>query len=151
MHFANIMPPYDPSQNVTNDTVSRDMEMNLPLFSNYCLATSVPYPSGAFAFNPASALNMKQASYCLLNLGHSISDAAYPNGQWLPTVKDAQNVFNPMVKSISTSATQSNLIYNNISYVGCDWPTNFKTGADDLMGAIQARQTDPPQPLEPEV
>jgi hypothetical protein len=163
MHFANMMLPYDPSQNFTNDLVSRyfqptstDMEMNLTLFSTHGLTTSVPYQSGAFVSNHVSVdtFNMEQAPYYPPNMRHS--NAAYPNVQLRPTVRDAQNVFKPMIKSESTSATQPNLIYNNTPCAGCERFTHeptikFNTRVDILMSAIQARQTGPPQPLEPKV
>jgi hypothetical protein len=168
--LANMMPPYDTSRTATNAPVSRNfqptsahMDINLPIFTNNGLTTSVPYQPGAFAFDPVSAnpYNMQQASYYSPNMPHAMSYAASPNVQSLPTVRDARNVFNPMVKSESTSPVQSNPMYNDSSYAAeCKRSTseptegsgiNFATDVDTLMRAIQAKEADSPQPLEPKV
>jgi hypothetical protein len=139
------------------------MDINLPLFSTNGLTTSVPYQSGAFAFDPVSVnpYNMQQASYYSPNIPHSMSYTASPDVQSLPTVRDARNVFNAMVKSESTSPIQSNPMYNDTSYAteckrSTSEPTegsntNFATDVDTLMRAIQAKQTNSPQSLEPKV
>ena len=165
-----MMPPYDTSRTVSNAPVSRifqptsmHMDINLPLFSTNGLTTSVPYQSGAFAFDPVSVnpYNMQQASYYPPNMPHPMSYAASPDVHSLPIVRDARNVYNPMVKSESTSPIQSIPMYNDTSYAAeCKRSTseptegsgiNFATDVDTLMRAIQAKQTDSPQPLEPKV
>jgi hypothetical protein len=163
IHLASMMPPYDTSRTVTNAPISRSfqptstpMDINLPLFSTNGLTTSVPYQSGAFAFDPVSVnpYNMQQASYYSPNMPHSMSYTAAPSMQPLSTVRDARNVFNPMVKSESTSPVQSNPMYNNSYAAECKRSTsepaefggvNFATDVDTLMRAIQANS---PQPLE---
>jgi hypothetical protein len=169
MHLANMMPPYDTSRTVTNAPVSRSfhptsthMDINMPLFSTHGLTTSVPYQSGAFAFDPTSVnpYNMQQASYYSPNLPHSASYAASPDVQSLSTVRDARNAFHSMVKAESTSPVQSNPIYNGAVYAAgkrsTSEPTegsgtNFATDVDTLMRAIQAKQPTSPQPLEAKV
>jgi hypothetical protein len=135
------------------------MDINLPLFSTNGLTTSVAYQSRAFAFDSVSVnpYNMQQASYYSPNMPHSMSYTAAPDMQPLSTVRDVRNVFNPMVKSESTSPVQSNPIYNNSYAAECKRSTsepaesggvNFATDVDTLMRAIQAKQTNSPQPLE---
>jgi hypothetical protein len=170
MHLANMMPPYETSRAVTNAPVSRSyhptsshMDINMPLFSTHGLTTSVPYQSGAFAFDPISAnpYNMQQASYYSSNLSHSVSYGASPDVQSLSTVRNARNAFNSLVKSESTSPIQSNPMYNEAAYAAeCKRSsseptegsgTNFATDVDTLMRAIQAKQTTSVQPMEPKV
>jgi hypothetical protein len=162
-----MMPPYDTSRTVTNAPVSRSfqptstpMDINLPLFSTSGLSTSVPYQSGVFAFDPVNTYSMQQSSYYSPNMPHAMAYAA-SDVLSVPTVRDARNVFNPLVKSESTSPVQSNPMYNDTSYAAeCKRSTseptegsgiNFATDVDTLMRAIQAKQTDSPQPLEPKV
>ncbi|KAF1939328.1 zinc finger protein OZF [Clathrospora elynae] len=169
MHLANMMPPYDASRAVTNPPVSRafqptttHMDISMPLFSGNGLTTSVPYQSGVFAFDPISnPYNMQQASYYSPNIPHSISYAAGPDVQPLSTLQNARNAFNPMVKSESTSPVQSDPTFSDSPYAAeCrrsnsepteDSSINFATDVDTLMRAIQAKQTDSPQPIEPKV
>ncbi|KAF1832805.1 hypothetical protein BDW02DRAFT_410767 [Decorospora gaudefroyi] len=168
MHLANMMPPYDTSRTVTTAPVSRSfqstsnhLDITMPVFSTHGLTTSVPYQTGAFAFDPISVnpYNMQQTTYYSSNIPHSVSYAASPDVQPLPTVRDTRNVFNPMVKSESTSPVQSSPMYNDSSYAAdCkrstsepteSSSTNFVTDVDTLMRAIQAKQTTSPQPAEP--
>jgi hypothetical protein len=162
MHLASMMPSYD-NRTVTNAPVSRSfqptsaqIDVNLPLFSTNGLTTSVPYQSGAFAFDPVNPYNMPQASYYSPNMSHSMTYTAPMDMQPIPTLRDARNVFNPMVKSESTSPIQSSPTYNDTSKRSTSEPSegsgiNFATDVDTLMRAIQAKQTDSPQPLERKV
>ncbi|CAE7007804.1 hypothetical protein CFE70_001502 [Pyrenophora teres f. teres 0-1] len=168
MHLSNMMPSYDASRTVSNAPVSRSyqptsshMDINMPLYSANGLPTSVPYQSGAFAYDPTpvNAYNMQQPSYYQSNIQHPVSYAPTSDVQQLPTVRDARNVFNNMVKSESTSPVQSNPMYNNTAYSAdikrsTSEPTegssaSFATDVDTLMRAIQAKQTTSPQASEP--
>ncbi|KAH6866553.1 zinc finger protein OZF [Alternaria rosae] len=169
MHLTNIMPPYDNSRNVTNAPVSRDyqptsnhMDINMPLYQNNALPTSVPYQAGAFAYDPSSVnpYNMQQPSYYPPAMPHPVSYASSHDVQPLPTLPDVRHVFNHNVKSEGTSPAHSghSHMYADQSFTSdCKRSTseptegsgvNFATDVDTLMRAIQAKQTNPPQ--EPE-
>lgn len=174
MHHSNMIPQYDTSRSATSAPVSRGyeqptsshMDMGMPLYSANGLATTVPYQSGAFAYDPTSGnpYNMQQPSYYAPNIPHPVSYAPSADIQQLPTVRDGRNLFNPMVKSESTSPLQSNPMYNNNNNSNTSYPaeckrsnseptegtaTNFATDVDTLMRAIQAKQTTTPEAPEP--
>lgn len=139
----------------------------MPLFSAGGLTTSVPYQSGAFAFDPISAnpYNLQQTSYYSPNIAHAVSYAATPNMQSLSTARDARDAYvvdrSLMVKSESTSPIQSASIFHDNTYAteykrSNSEPTessnnSFATDVDTLMRAIQAKQTDAPETLAPVV
>ena len=170
MHHSNMIPQYDTSRSATSAPVSRGyeqptsshMDMGMPLYSANGLATTVPYQSGAFAYDPTSVnpYNMQQPSYYAPNIPHPVSYAPSADIQQLPTVRDGRNLFNPMVKSESTSPLQTNPMYNNNTSYPAECKrsnseptegtaTNFATDVDTLMRAIQAKQTTTPEVPEP--
>ena len=170
MHLTNMMPSYDASRSTSNAPVSRSyqptsshMDISMPLYSANGLPTSVPYQSGAFAYDPTpvNSYSMQQPSYYQSNIQHPVSYAPTSDVQQLPTVRDARNVFNNMVKSESTSPVQSNPMYNSTTYSAdlkrsTSEPTegssaSFATDVDTLMRAIQAKQTTSPPASEPKV
>jgi hypothetical protein len=131
----------------------------LPIFSTPTMTTSVPYQSGAFAFDsmPTNPYNMQQAfpaSYPQA-MSHSVSYPATSDIQPVPVVRTARNGFagirSPAVKSESTSPIQSHHGINDMSYSeeykrSTSEPSegsepNFATHVDTLMKAIQAKQT----------
>ncbi|KAF1851143.1 uncharacterized protein K460DRAFT_28466 [Cucurbitaria berberidis CBS 394.84] len=167
MHLAGLMPSYDASRGVTAPPVSRNfqpttthMDINMPLFSTNGLTTSVPFQSGAFAFDPISTnpYNMQQPSFYTSNNLHNVSYARVPEVQPLPAVQGAGNTFMvdriPIVKCESSSPVQSNPLFNHTSYAteckrSSSEPSerssiNFVTDVDTLMKAIQAKQTNAP-------
>ena len=183
MHMSNInmsslVPPYDSaSRNVSNPPPARQyqpptshMEMNMPMFSTQAMTTSVPYQSGAYAFDsmPVNPYNMQQ-TYSVgypPSMPHPVS---YPQSsdmqQHLPTVREARNAFpmdrNPPVKAESSSPMATHPMSHDGSYHG-DYkrshsePTadsntaTFSTDVDTLMKAIQAQQPSP-RPDAPKV
>lgn len=173
MHQSSMMPQYDATRSVTSAPVSRSfqptstqMDMSMPLYTSNGLPTSAPYQSGgAFAYDPASVnpYTMPQSSYYSSSIPNPVSYPPSSDVQSLPTVRDGRNLFNPMVKAESTSPLQSNPIYNNSNSdtnysADCkrsnSEPTesntvNFSTDVDTLMRAIQAKQTNAPEPTEP--
>lgn len=173
MHLTGLMPSYDTSREVTSPPATRSyqpttthMDISMPLFSTNGLTTSVPYQSGAFAFDPIpNAYAMQQTSFYSPNIPQTVSYAAVPEVQPLATVRDARNAFPvgrmPVVKAESTSPIQSNPMFNDTSYAteckrSSSEPSessgiNFATDVDTLMRAIQAKQTDTPQGQEPKV
>lgn len=173
MHLPGVMASYDASREVITTPVSRSfqpttthVDIGMPLFSTNGLATSVPYQSGAFAFDPIpNAYTMQQASFYSPNIPQTGSYAAVPEVQPLPTVREARNAFTmdriPLVKAESTSPIQSSSIFNDTSCAAeCKRSSsepsegsgiNFATDVDTLMRAIQAKQTDTPQPQRPKV
>jgi hypothetical protein len=170
MHTSNIIPQYDASRATTSAPVSRSfqptstqMDMSMPLYSSNGLATTVPYQPGAFAYDTTSVnpYTMQQPSYYSSSIPHPVSYPPSADVQQLPTVRDSRNLFNPLVKSESTSPLQSNPIYGDASYPADGKRSNsvptegtavhFSTDVDTLMKAIQAKQTNPPEPTEPKV
>lgn len=175
MNFTGIMSPYNTQRPINNPPPSRNfqpttshMDTAMPLFSaNVMTTTSVPYQSGAFAYDHVSVnpYNMQPnftMSYSS-NLAPAVSYAEPMVSQNLPTVREAQNTFlgerSTLVKSESTSPVQSNTVFNNSHYVTDYKRSNsepvettdstFATDVDTLMKAIQAKQTVSPQ--RPEV
>lgn len=174
MHLANMMAPYDNPRTMANTPSSRSyqpttthVDMSMPLYPTNSLTTSVPYQSGAFAFDSSSVnpYNMQQTSFYSPNIAHAISYSAAPVVQSLSTVRDGPNAYvvdrNTMVKSETTSPTQSSQMFSDTSYSTAykrsssepieGSSINFATDVDTLMRAIQAKQSDSPQEQEPEV
>ncbi|KAJ4366886.1 DNA-binding transcription factor [Neocucurbitaria cava] len=164
MQLTGLMPSYETSRSVTTTPVSRSftpttthMDISMPLFSTNGLPTSVPYQSGAFAFDsiPVNPYNMQQTSYYPSNASQTVSYAPVSEIRPLPTVRDTRSAFitdrTPVVKSESTSPIQSNSMFNDPAYaVECKRSSseplegsgiNFATDVDTLMKAIQAKQT----------
>ncbi|KAF2866523.1 zinc finger protein-like protein OZF [Massariosphaeria phaeospora] len=176
MNMSGLVPSYDTSsRTVTNPPTTRafqpttsHMDINMPLFPPHTMTTtSVPYQSGAFAFESLAVnpYNMQQAfpvSYAP-TLPHAVSYPGSSEMQPLPAVREARNAFSartPPVKSESNSPVQPSQMYNDGLYVrdhkqsqadGRDGSgIAFATDVDTLMKAIQAKQSDP-QPPEPPV
>lgn len=138
--------------------------MGMPIFSATGLSSSVPYQSGAFAFDPISTnpYNMQQSSYYSSNIAQAVTYGTAPDVQSHPTVRDAHSSFlmnrNTMVKSESASPISSAPMYNDHSYVAeCRRAAseqtdrtgvNFATDVDTLMRAIQAKEPTTPQAKE---
>jgi hypothetical protein len=174
MNMAGLVPSYDTSRTAANPPTTRayhasttQMDMGMPIFQSHTLTTSVPYQSGAFAFESLSVnpYNMQQSfpvSYPP-SLPQSVAYSTTPQLQSLPAVREARNAFpmerTPPVKSESSSPVQSGPIYNESAY-GDDFKAaasessdnvNFSTDVDTLMKAIQAKQktsTPRPQPAK---
>ncbi|KAF2854132.1 zinc finger protein-like protein OZF [Plenodomus tracheiphilus IPT5] len=172
LHLANMIPPYDVPRTMANASVSRSyqpttthMDMSMPIFSASGLTSSVPYQSGAFAFDSISTnpYNMQQTSYYSPNITHAVSYATVPDVQPQPTARDAHASYlmdrNPMVKSESTSPRPPASMFNDQTYpTGYKRSTseqtdgsgiNFATDVDTLMRAIQAKESTTPQAQEP--
>ncbi|KAF2733497.1 zinc finger protein OZF [Polyplosphaeria fusca] len=173
MNMSGLVPSYDASRSVTNPPTSRayhatttPMDMSMPLFQSHPLTTSVPYQSGAFAFDSLSVnpYNMQQSfpvSYPP-SLPQTVAYTGTTGIPPLPAVREARNAFpmetTPPVKSESSSPIQSTQLYNESSY-GEDYKpatsesgdaTHFSTDVDTLMKAIQAQQKNPqPHPPQP--
>jgi transcription elongation factor len=130
----------------------------LPIFSTPTMTTSVPYQSGAFAFDsmPTNPYNMQQAfpaSYSQA-MAHSVSFTATSGIHPVPAVRTARTGFTgirtPAVKSESTSPVQSHHELNDMSYSEeykratsepSESEANFATHVDTLMRAIQSKQS----------
>lgn len=166
INMSGLMPSYDTSsRTVTNPPNSRPfqpttshMDLNMPLFSTHPLTTSVPYQSGAFAFDSLSVnpYNMQQAfpvSYPP-PLSHAVTYPGAQDMQPLPTVREARNGFplertTPPVKTETSSPIQPNQLFTESAYSEDYKPAasdsaeaniNFSTDVDTLMKAIQAKQ-----------
>lgn len=172
MNMSGLVPSYDASRTVTNPPTSRafqatstHMDINMPLFSAHPLTTSVPYQSGAFAFESLSVnpYNMQQTfpvSYPS-GLPHAASYPGSTDIQSLPAVREARNGFavgrtTPPVKTEASSPIQPSHLYDTAQYNEDYKPTNtdstdnngvnFSTDVDTLMKAIQAKLNPAPQP-----
>jgi hypothetical protein len=172
MHYHNMMPTYDTHRTVTSAPPSRSfqpttthMDPSMPLFSTNVLATSVPYQSGAFAFEsiPVNPYNM-QPTYPM-SYAPNVSSVTY-TGSTDPRPLPARTVFgmdgNAVVKSESSSPVQPSMPFTTSSYgAQCKRSSaepaehtdmNFATDVDTLMKAIQAKQSgSSPVPDSPKV
>jgi hypothetical protein len=166
MNMSGLVSSYDSSPRTSTlpptsrgyQATTSHMDINMPLFSTHSMPTSMPYQSGAFAFDALSVnpYNMQQAypvSYQQA-IPHAATYAGATNIQQLPTARDIPNGFSmertPPVKAESSSPVQSSSMYNEASYSG-DFKransksedgsnNNFATDVDTLMRAIQAKQ-----------
>lgn len=170
MNMSDFASPYEPHHRpVTNPSTSRSfqpttshVEMHgLPIFSTHAMTSSVPYQSGAFAFDSLATnpYNLQQAFPVTYptTMTHNVSYPGVSDIQPLPTVRTARNGFanirTPMVKAESTSPVQSHHAISEGSYAeGYNRSTsepseinniNFATDVDTLMRAIQAKQSNP--------
>lgn len=179
MNMSALISSYEASRAVTNPPTSRafhatsaHMDMNMPLFSAQSMATSVPYQSGAFAFDSmsANAYNLQQpfpVSYPT-GLPHAVNYPGTTDMAQIPTMRDARPRFpmekhTPPVKVEASSPVQSNQLYIDGSCnVDCKPSspesslgnnTNFSTHVDTLMKAIQSKQKPAPEqrPSPPKV
>ncbi|KAF2463757.1 zinc finger protein-like protein OZF [Lindgomyces ingoldianus] len=171
MNMSGMMSSYDnSSRTVTNPPTSRTfqataahMDISMPLFSAHTLTTSVPYQSGAFAFDSLSVnpYNMQTTFNYPPTLSHAVTYQGTTDLQPLPTVREARNGFpmerTPPVKSETNSPIQPNQLYHDSSYSEqSSEPTenssgiNFATDVDTLMRAIQAKSKQPAPPPRPQ-
>ncbi|KAF2623954.1 zinc finger protein-like protein OZF [Macroventuria anomochaeta] len=170
MNLSGLMSPYETQHTVTNPPSSRayhqttsSVEMSMPLFSTNGLASSVPYQSGAFAFDPVpvNPYNMQEAypmGY-VADVPRNVSYARSNLVQQMPALQDARPTFSAdqhSSKSVTASPLQSSPSYHGSPY-GAEFERsrsepsestgiNFATDVDTLMKAIQAKQPDSPQP-----
>ena len=168
MHLPGLMSPFEPQRSVndaapppprTFHQTASTVEMSLPLFSTNGLTSSVPYQSGAFAFDPipVNPYNMQQTypmGY-MADVPQNVSYARSSLIQQLPAHQEGRPTFPTDSKSVSASPLQSSTSYHGSSY-GTELersrsePTestgiNFATDVDTLMKAIQAKQPESPQ------
>ncbi|KAJ4991690.1 Asparagine-rich zinc finger protein AZF1 [Stagonosporopsis vannaccii] len=169
MGLSGLMPPFETPRSVTNPPTSRayhqttsSVEMSMPLFSTHSLSPSVPYQSGAFAFDPVpvNPYNMQQAypmGY-VADVPQNISYTRSNLAQQTPVLQEPRTPFSAeqrSFKSATASPLQSSSPYYGTSYGAelertCSEPTegtsiNFSTDVDTLMKAIQAKQPDSQQ------
>ncbi|KAF2114948.1 zinc finger protein-like protein OZF [Lophiotrema nucula] len=177
MNMSGMLPSYDASsRTVTNPPTSRPfqatttpMDINMPMFQTHALTSSVPYQSGAFAFDSVSVnpYNMPQAFPMSYPPSQTlpVTYASNPEIQQLPTVRDAPNDYSlertPPVKSENSSPVQVSSVYETAygedykQHTGSESGDtasniNFATDVDTLMKAIQAKQSsDPVRPPQP--
>ena len=177
MNMPGMVPSYDTSsRTVTNPPTSRafqatttPMDINMPMFQTHTLTTSVPYQSGAFAFDSVSVnpYNMPQAFPMSYPPSQTlpVTYASNADIQQLPTVRDARNGYSlertPPVKSENSSPVQAISVYETAygedykQHAGSESGDaasniNFATDVDTLMRAIQAKQkSGPPRPQPP--
>lgn len=165
MSLSGLMSPFEPQRSITNPQPSRTyhqttstVEMSLPLFSTNGLTSSVPYQSGAFAFDPVSAnpYNMQQA-YPMGYVPDVPQNVSYTRSsliQQLPAHQEACPAFCTDSKVAVESPLQSSPSFHRSPY-GAELersrsePTetpgvNFATDIDTLMKAIQAKQPESP-------
>lgn len=173
MSLSGLMSPYDAPRTVTNPPASRgyhqttsSTEMSMPLFTTNGLTSSVPFQSGAFAFDPVpvTPYNLQPAypmSY-VADVPQNVSYARSNMVHQMPTVQETHGAF-AVDRHVSKSATASPL-QSSPSYHGSSFGAelersrsepaegngvNFATDVDTLMKAIQAKQPDSPQPRQP--
>jgi hypothetical protein len=173
MSLSGLMSPYDTPRAVTNSPTSRgyhqtasSAEMSMPLFTTNGLASSVPYQSGAFAFDPVpvNPYNIQQ-TYPMGYVADVPQNVSYTRSSLvhqMPAVQETHNTYaveRHISKSATASPLQSSPSYHGSSY-GAELErsrsepaegsgVNFATDVDTLMKAIQAKQPDQPQPLQP--
>jgi hypothetical protein len=161
LNMSGLLPTYDPSRTVTHPPHSRTfqattthMDMNMPLFTTHPLTTSVPYQSGAFAFESLSVnpYSMQQA-YPVTYPTALPQNVSYPG----PDARTGYSLqrHTPPVKSEANSPIQPDRLYNDASYsenfrpseteTGDGTEKSFATDVDTLMKAIQAKQNPVPQ------
>ncbi|KAJ4354001.1 DNA-binding transcription factor [Didymosphaeria variabile] len=169
MNMSDFASSYDDThRSVTNPPVSRPFQTTssqlsmhgLPMFSAQPMTSSVPYQSGAFAFDSMTTTNpyniqqaypINYATAMTQNVSyHGTSDI-----QPMPLVRTARNGFaslgSPGVKSETSSPVQSHHGMTDMSYSqdykrSTSEPSegsggNFATDVDTLMKAIQAKQS----------
>ncbi|KAF1967035.1 zinc finger protein-like protein OZF [Bimuria novae-zelandiae CBS 107.79] len=172
VHFPNLnmsdfISSYDAShRSVTNPPVSRPFQSTsshmdihgLPMFSAPAMTTSVPYQSGAFAFDSLATnpYNIEQ-TYPVNYPTAMTQSVSYPGAadiQSLPMVRSVRNGFTSIrtsvVKSESNSPIQSHQGFADVPFgEGHKRSTSepsegsgsaFATHVDTLMKAIQAKE-----------
>ena len=164
MNMSGLVPSYDQSSRTTTmPPTSRafqttHLDLTMPIFQSNAITTSVPYQSGAFAFDSLAVnpYNMQQAFN--VNYPATLSHAAtYPGSNdlqsGLPAVREARNSFpmmerSPPVKAEANSPVQPSQIFNDPNYPEdykqsssgeSDSGIIFSTDVDTLMKAIQAK------------
>ncbi|KAF2490473.1 hypothetical protein BU16DRAFT_154047 [Lophium mytilinum] len=167
-----MLPSYDTSvRTVSNPPVSRafqptHLDLAMPMFQSHP-ATSVPYQSGAFAFDPLAVNPYNMQQNFNMNypptLAHSVAYSG-PNelSNGLPTTRDVRNDYSmmertPPVKTEAASPIQPSQIYNDASYADdskntsseSDSAINFATDVDTLMKAIQAKSNQAKRQQQP--
>lgn len=162
--MSGLVPSYDQSSRTTTmPPTSRafqtsHLDLTMPIFQSNAITTSVPYQSGAFAFDSLAVnpYNMQQAFN--VNYPATLSHAAtYPGSNdlqsGLPAVRETRNGFpmmerSPPVKAEANSPVQPNQIFNDPNYSEdykqsssgeSDSGIIFSTDVDTLMKAIQAK------------
>jgi hypothetical protein len=168
MSLPGLMSPFEPQRSVNNPPplpprtfhqTTSTVEMSLPLFSTNGLTSSVPYQSGAFAFDPipVNPYNIQQTypmGY-MADVPQNVSYARSSLVQQMPAHQEGRPTFPVDSKSVTPSPLQSSPSFPGSSYgAGLERsrsePTegtgiNFATDVDTLMKAIQAKQPDSPQ------
>ncbi|UPX12352.1 DNA-binding transcription factor [Ascochyta rabiei] len=172
MNLTGLMSSYDTSRAITDPPESRayhqttsTLDMGMSLFSTHGVASSVPYQPGAFAFDsiPVNPYSVQQAYSIgfISNVPQTISYTRTGHLQQMPATQETNSSFcadRHVSKSAVVSPLQSSLTYHASSY-GTEHershsePTegsgiNFGTDVDTLMKAIQAKQSDNPQPAQ---
>jgi hypothetical protein len=162
MNMSNLVSSYDPSQNVNTPPTSRafqttnaQIEMHMPLFSAHPLVTSVPYQSGAFAFDHMSANPYNLQQTFPVNY-----QSVPPHTHGYPGTTGAAHIATiqrntPPVKVEATSPTRPTQMCADRSYdtdrkssvsdAGSSSGIDFSTPVDTMMKAIQAKQQPAPQ------
>jgi hypothetical protein len=168
MHLSGLMSPFEPQRRVndpapppprTYHQPTSTVEMSLPLFSTNGLTSSVPYQSGAFAFDPipVNPYNMQQ-TYPMGYMADVPQNVSYTRSsliQQMPAHQEGCPTFPPDSTSVTASPLQSSTSYHGSSYAtelerSRSEPTEgtgttFVTDVDTLMKAIQAKQPESPQ------
>ncbi|KAF3035958.1 hypothetical protein E8E12_006578 [Didymella heteroderae] len=167
MNLPGLMSPFEPQRSVGNPPPpprtyhqpTSTVEMSLPLFSTNGLTSSVPYQSGAYAFDPipVNPYNMQQTypmGY-MTDVPQNVSYARSGFIQQMSSHQEGRPTFPTDSKSVTASPLQSSPSFSGSSY-GTELersrsePTegtgiNFATDVDTLMKAIQAKQPESPQ------
>ncbi|KAF2811452.1 uncharacterized protein BDZ99DRAFT_384122 [Mytilinidion resinicola] len=167
-----MLPSYDTSvRTVSNPPVSRafqptHLDLAMPMFQSHP-TTSVPYQSGAYAFDPLAVnpYNMQQAFNMNYppTMAHPVAYSGpneLPNS--LPTTRDVRNNYpmmesTPPVKTEAASPIQLSQVYNDANYADVckdtssesDSAINFATDVDTLMKAIQAKSNQAKRQQQP--
>jgi len=172
MNMSGLLPYDGTPRTVTNPSSTRNyqpptthMDMHIPMFSTP-LATSVPFQSGAFAFDSLSVNPYNMQQPFSVSYPQTITQTgpytATSDLQANPTVREARNGFaierSPPVKSESCSPVPQSHMYNESMYTedhrrsnsepGESGRVNFSTDVDTLMRTIQAKQPPIPQRAE---
>lgn len=168
MNLPDLMSPFEQQRSVnasapppprTYHQPTSTVEMSLPLFSTNGLTTSVPYQSGAFAFDPipVNPYNIQQ-TYPMGYMAAVPQNVSYARSsliQQMPPYQEGRSTFPTDSKSVTASPLQSSTPFHGSAY-GTELersrsePTegngiNFATDVDTLMKAIQAKQPESPQ------
>lgn len=168
MNLPGLMPPFEPQRSINNPAPpsprtyqqpTSTVEMSLPLFSTNGLTSSVPYQSGAFAFDPIplNPYNMQQTypmGY-MADVPQNVSYARSSLIQQMPAHHEGRPTFPTDSKSVTASPLQCSASFHGSPYAtelerSRSEPTegtgiNFATDVDTLMRAIQAKQPESPQ------